>query len=243
RVLPRLVALPRDDDGHEYVFLGALIGTHLQDLFPGTRILGWWHFRVTRNSELYIDEEDSGNLLKAVEQELHNRRRGGAVRLEVDHDCPEEVHHYLLETVEPPADDLYLIDGPLNPTRLMAIYEGDHSPELRDKPFIPPVAPAFRGPSDVFTIIRQRDVLLHHPYDSYTSVVDFLEQAAADPHVLAIKQTLYRTGGDARIVGALMNAVRNGKQVTAVTELKARFDEANNILWARRLGSGSAHVS
>jgi polyphosphate kinase len=242
RVLPRLVWLPREDESHEYVFLGALIGHHLQDLFPGTRILGWWHFRVTRNSELYIDEEDSGNLLKAVEQELHNRRRGAAVRLEVDHDCPEEVHHYLLETLELTADDLYLIDGPLNPTRLMAIYEGDHSPELRDKPFIPPVAAAFRGPSDVFTIIRQRDVLLHHPYDSYTSVVDFLEQAASDPHVLAIKQTLYRTGGDARVVGALMNAVRNGKQVTAVTELKARFDEANNILWARKLEEAGVHV-
>jgi polyphosphate kinase len=242
RVLPRLVWLPREDESHEYVFLGSLIGTHLQDLFPGTRILGWWHFRVTRNSELYIDEEDSGNLLKAVEKELHNRRRGAAVRLEVDHDVSPEITSYLLETLELSPDDLYLIDGPLNPTRLMAIYEGDHSPELRDKPFVPPIGAPFRGMSDIFSVIRQRDVLLHHPYESYSSVVDFLEQAAADPHVLAIKQTLYRTGGDARIVGALMNAVRNGKQVTAVTELKARFDEANNILWARRLEEAGVHV-
>ncbi len=242
RVLPRLVWLPREDESHEYVFLGSLIGTHLADLFPGTRILGWWHFRVTRNSELYIDEEDSGNLLKAVEQELHNRRRGGAVRLEVDHDCPAEITNNLLETLELTPDDLYKIDGPLNPTRLMAIYEGDHSPELRDRPFVAPPAAVFRGGSDLFSTIRQRDVLLHHPYDSYASVVDFLEQAAADPHVLAIKQTLYRTGGDARIVGALMNAVKNGKQVTAVTELKARFDEANNILWARRLEEAGVHV-
>ncbi len=242
RVLPRLVWLPREDESHEYVFLGSLIGAHLQDLFPGTRILGWWHFRVTRNSELYIDEEDSGNLLKAVEQELHNRRRGAAVRLEVDHDCPAEIYTTLLETLELTGDDLYLIDGPLNPTRLMAIYEGDHSPELRDKPFIAPTGAAFRGVGDVFSIIRQRDVLLHHPYESYGSVVDFLEAAAADPHVLAIKQTLYRTGGDPRIVGALMNAVKNGKQVTAVTELKARFDEANNILWARRLEEAGVHV-
>ncbi len=242
RVLPRLVWLPREDESHEYVFLGSLIGTHLADLFPGTRILGWWHFRVTRNSELYIDEEDSGNLLKAVEQELHNRRRGGAVRLEVDHDCPPEILHQLLETLELTPDDLYQVNGPLNPTRLMAIYEGDHSPELRDQPFVPPVAPVFRGAGDLFSVIRQRDVLLHHPYESYASVVDFLEQAAADPHVLAIKQTLYRTGGDVRIVGALMNAVKNGKQVTAVTELKARFDEANNILWARKLEEAGVHV-
>jgi len=242
RVLPRLVWLPREDEGLEYVFLGSLIGTHLADLFSGGKILGWWHFRVTRNGELYIDEEDSGNLLKAVEQELHNRRRGAAVRLEVDDDCPNDITKALLETLELTNDDLYRIDGPLNPTRLMAIYEGDHSPELRDKPFVSPIAPAFRGAGDLFSVIRQRDVLLHHPYESYASVVDFLEQAAADPHVLAIKQTLYRTGGDARIVGALMNAVKNGKQVTAVTELKARFDEANNILWARRLEEAGVHV-
>ncbi|MEQ1859827.1 MAG: polyphosphate kinase 1 [Chthoniobacteraceae bacterium] len=241
-VLPRLVWLPREDESHEYVFLGSLIGTHLADLFPGTRILGWWHFRVTRNSELYIDEEDAGNLLKAVEAELHNRRRGAAVRLEVDHDCPPEITNQLLETLELTGDDLYAIDGPLNPTRLMAIYEGDHSPELRDRPFVAPIGAAFRGGTDIFSVIRQRDVLLHHPYESYASVVDFLEAAAADPHVLAIKQTLYRSGGDARIVGALMNAVKNGKQVTAVTELKARFDEANNILWARKLEEAGVHV-
>lgn len=242
RVLPRLVWLPREDESHEYVFLGSLIGTHLQDLFPGTQILGWWHFRVTRNGELYIDEEDSGNLLKAVEQELHNRRRGAAVRLEIDHDVSQEITNYLLETLELSPEDIYKIDGPLNPTRLMAIYEGDHSPELRDKPFVPPTGAPFRGASDLFSVIRQRDVLLHHPYESYSSVVEFLEQSASDPHVLAIKQTLYRTGGDARIVGALMKAVRNGKQVTAVTELKARFDEANNILWARRLEEAGVHV-
>ena len=242
RVLPRLVKLPREDDKPDFIYLGYLIGHYLADLFPGTKILGFWHFRVTRNSELYIDEEDIGNLLKAVENELHNRRKGAAVRLEVDAACPAEVYQYLLETLELTEEDLYLIDGPLNPTRLMAIYAGDHSPELRDKPFVAPTAPAFRGANDLFTVIRQRDVLLHHPYESFGSVVDFLEQAARDPNVLAIKQTLYRTGGDPRIVGALMDAVRNGKQVTAVTELKARFDEANNILWARRLEEAGVHV-
>jgi polyphosphate kinase len=242
RVLPRLVRLPREDDKPDFIYLGHLIGHYLADLFPGTKILGFWHFRVTRNSELYIDEEDIGNLLKAVENELHNRRRGAAVRLEVDAACPPEVYQYLLETLELTEEDLYAIDGPLNPTRLMAIYAGDHSPELRDKPFVAPTAPAFRGANDLFTVIRQRDVLVHHPYESFGCVVDFLEQAARDPHVLAIKQTLYRTGGDPRIVGALMDAVKNGKQVTAVTELKARFDEANNILWARRLEEAGVHV-
>jgi len=242
RVLPRLVALPREDDRLDYFFMGGLIGHYLADLFPGTTILGFWNFRVTRNSELYIDEEDVGNLLSAVEQELHNRRKGSAVRLEVDIACPAEIYHYLLETLDLTPGDLYIIDGPLNPTRLMAIYEGDHSPELRDKPFVAPVAAALRDGGDIFSIVRKRDVLIHHPYESFGSVVDFLEQAARDPNVLAIKQTLYRTGGDPRIVGALMNAVKNGKQVTAVTELKARFDEANNILWARRLEEAGVHV-
>jgi polyphosphate kinase len=242
RVLPRLVRLPREDDKPDFIYLGGLIGHYLADLFPGTKILGFWHFRVTRNSELYIDEEDTGNLLKAVENELHNGRKGAAVRLEVEAGCPAEVYQYLLETLELTEDDLYIVDGPLNPVRLMAIYVGDHSPELRDKPFVAPTAPAFRGVNDLFTVIRQRDVLLHHPYESFGSVVDFLEQAAADPNVLAIKQTLYRTGGDPRIVGALMDAVKNGKQVTAVTELKARFDEANNIQWARKLEEAGVHV-
>ena len=242
RVLPRLVKLPRTDVRQDYFFLGNLIGHYLHDLFPGTKILGYWHFRVTRNSELYIDEDDMANLLKAVENELHNRRRGDAVRLEVEKDCPLEIRAQLLENFRLAEDDLYVIDGPLNPTRLMSIYEGDHSPELRDPPFVAPIAPALRAETDVFAAIRERDILLHHPYDNFSSVVDFLTQAAADPNVLAIKQTLYRTGGDPQIVGALMDAVRNGKQVTAVVELKARFDEANNILWAQKLEEAGVHV-
>ena len=242
RALPRLVRLPREDERRDYIYLGYLIGHYLADIFPGTKILGFWHFRVTRNGELYIDEEDVGNLLKAVEHELHNRRKGAAVRLEIAHHCPPEIYQQLLETLDLTPEDLYLINGPLNPVRLMAIYEGDHSPDLRDKPFVPPVAPAFRDATDIFSVIRQRDVLVHHPYENFSSVVEFLEQAAHDPHVLAIKQTLYRTGGDPRIVGALMNAVKNGKQVTAVTELKARFDEANNIQWARKLEDAGVHV-
>jgi len=242
RILPPMVKLPRPDGRQDYVLLGQLIGHFLADLFPGTRIIGYWPFRVTRNGELYIDEEETSNLLKAVENELHNRRKGDAVRLEIQHDCPPFIREALLKTLRLSPEDLYLIDGPLNPTRLMALYEGDRSPELRDPPFVAPVAPALRVQPDVFAAIRQRDLLLHHPYDNFSSVVDFLERAAADPDVLAIKQTLYRTGGDHRIIGALESAVRNGKQVTAVVELRARFDEANNILWARQLEEAGVHV-
>ncbi|HWD19680.1 MAG TPA: polyphosphate kinase 1, partial [Verrucomicrobiae bacterium] len=243
RALPRLVRLPRADSRQQhYIFLGELIGHYLADLFPGTTILGYWQFRVTRNSELYIDEEDTANLLKAVENELHNRRRGAAVRLEVELGCPAPIRAQLLENLGLSKEDLFIIDGPVNPIRLMAVTEGDHSPELRDPPFVAPTALALREEPDVFAAIRRGDILLHHPYETFGSVADFLRQAAADPAVLAIKQTLYRTGGDPQIVGALMDAVRNGKQVTAVVELKARFDEANNILWSRRLEEAGVHV-
>lgn len=242
RMLPRLVALPRDDGRHAFVFLGQLIGNFLADLFPGVGILGFWTFRVTRNSELYIDEEEMANLLKAVEKELHNRRRGEAVRLEVEADCPADIRTELLKQLRLKESDLYVLDGPLNPGRLMALLEGDHPQELRDPPYVPPVASPLRDEPDLFAAIRQQDRLLHHPYESFDTVIAFLQQAATDPKVLAIKQTLYRTGGDARVVGALMEAVRNGKQVTAVVELKARFDEANNIAWSRRLEEAGVHV-
>ncbi|HEY1490851.1 MAG TPA: polyphosphate kinase 1, partial [Verrucomicrobiae bacterium] len=241
-ILPRLIQLPRDDARRDYVFLSHLIGRFIADLFPGTTILGCWPFRVTRNSELYIDEEDSSSLLKAVETELHNRRKGDAVRLEIDHRCPEKIRDALLKTFRLTEDDLYLVNGPLNPTRLMMLYQGDHSPELRDPPFVAPVARALRGRNDMFAAIRERDVLLHHPYEHFNSVVEFLEHAAQDKDVFTIKVTLYRTGGDPRIIGALMNAVNNGKQVTAVVELRARFDEANNIEWTRQLEENGVHV-
>lgn len=242
RPLPSLVRLPRADGRQDYVFLSLVIGLFLADLFPGTRILGWWPFRVTRNSELYIDEGDLNNLLNAVEIELRNRRKGQAVRLEVDHECPESVRTPLLRTLELTEDDLYLLHGPLNPARLLALSQGDHSPELRDPPFFAPEVKPLNGAEDIFTAIRRSDVLMHHPYQNFRSAVNFLQQAAADPDVLAIKITLYRTGGDERIVGALMDAVNQGKQVTAVVELRARFDEANNIEWARRLEENGVHV-
>jgi polyphosphate kinase len=242
RVLPRLVRLPRTDGRMDYVFLGQLIGHFLGDLFPGTKIRGYWRFRVTRNSELYIDEEEVANLLAAVENELQRRRRGDAVRLEVERDCPDDVRADLLQRLRLKEDDLYVVDSPLNPVRVIALCEGDHSPELRFPPFIPLLAAPLRHKPDLFAAIRHRDILLHHPYESFESVVSFLQQAAQDSNVLAIKQTLYRTGGDARIIGALMEAVKNGKQVTAVVELRARFDEANNIEWARQMEESGVHV-
>jgi polyphosphate kinase len=242
RLLPRWVKFPRDDARQDYVFLGQIIKHHLPELFQGAKVLGAWIFRVTRNSELYIDEEEIANLLKAVENELHNRRKGDAVRLEVEKGCPASLMSALLRKLRLTEDDLYVIDGPVNPIGLMQLSQGDHSPELRDPPFVAPLAAALQGKTDLFAAIRERDILLHHPYESFSSVVEFLEQAAADPKVLAIKQTLYRSGGDTRIVGALMNAVRNGKQVTAVVELRARFDEANNIQWARQLEEAGVHV-
>ncbi|GDY19559.1 polyphosphate kinase [Verrucomicrobiota bacterium] len=242
RLLPRLLKLPRADGSRAYLFLSHVVGHYLGDIFPGTRLVGYWDFRVTRNSELYIDEEDMDNLLKAVEDELHNRRKGDAVRLEVECHCPPAIRQQLLEYLNLTEADAYVIDGPLNPARLMAIYEDSPAPELRDPPLAAPAPAALRDQADVFAAIRQRDILLHHPYENFNCVVELLEQAAVDPQVLAIKQTLYRTGGDPRIVGALMTAVKNGKQVAAVVELKARFDEANNILWARRLEEAGVHV-
>src|ERR1043166_644143 len=242
RILPQLIKLPRTDGRLDYVFLGEVIRAHLQDLVPGTKILGSWNFRVTRNSELYVDAEEEANLLKAVENELHNRRRGDAVRLEVEKRCPKTIRAALRGTLRLAEEDIYLVDGPFNPGSLMAIYEGDHSPELRYPPFIAPPPPRLHEETDYFAAIRRGDILLHHPYENFQAVVSFLEQAADDPKVLAIKQTLYRTGGDPHIVGALMNAGRKGKQVTAAIELRARFDEANNIQWARQLEEAGVQV-
>jgi polyphosphate kinase len=243
RVLPRLVQLPRHDSKQQhYLFLGDVIGHYLGDLFPETKILGYWNFRVTRNTELYANEEEAASLLKAVESELQNRRRGDAVRLEVEQGCPSEIRSLLLENLGLKTEDLFIINGPVNPVRLMALAEGDHSPDLRESPLVAPPPAALREEKDFFAAIRHGDILLHHPYENFGSVVDFLAQAAADPNVLAIKQTLYRTGGDAQIVGALMDAVQNGKQVAAVVELNAPNEDAHGVLWPRRLEEAGVHV-
>jgi polyphosphate kinase len=243
RVLPRLVKLPRRKSHEQhYIFLGDLVGHYQANLFPGADILGHWHFRVTRNTELYNDPEQAAELLKPVEAELRNRRQNDAVRLEVEHGCPLEIRALLLENLGLSEHDLFIIDGPLNPIRLMAVAEGGHSPELRDPPFVAPVAADLREETDLFAAIRRSDVLLHHPYENFESVADFLRQAAGDPKVLAIKQTLYKTGGDLPIFGALMEAARNGKQVTAVVELQGHYDEGGGKIWAQRLEEAGVHV-
>jgi polyphosphate kinase len=243
RVLPRLVQLPRSGSKQRhYLFLGDVIRHYLGDLFPETKILGHWNFRVTRNNELYSNEEEAASLLREVHSELKDNRRGDAVRLEVEHGCPPEIRARLLENLRLTKEDLFVIKGPVNPVRLMAVAEGDHSPDLREPPLIAPPPAVLQGEKDFFSVIRRGDVLLHHPYENFNSVVDFLKQAAADPNVLAIKQTLYRTGGNPEIIGALMDAVQNGKQVAAVVELNAPNEDPHGIVWPRRLEEAGVHV-
>ncbi|MEI9998253.1 MAG: polyphosphate kinase 1 [Verrucomicrobiota bacterium] len=243
RVLPRLVRIPhpKADEWH-YMLIQNLIQNHVHELFPGLELLQVYGFRITRNSDLYIDEEEAENLLRTIEDELRKRARGNAVRLEIEHGCPPEMRRVLLDIFKLTEDDVYLINGPLNFLHLMPLASIDALASLRDKPYVPIVSHLLPPGCDYFRVIRERDVLLHHPYQSFASVVEFLEHAAADPAVLAIKMTLYRTSGDSPIVHSLIRAAEHGKQVTVLVELRARFDEANNINWARQLEEAGVHV-
>jgi len=244
RILPRVVpfANQTEEHGHDFVFLGSIIKHHVGELFHGVKVLGAHLFRVTRNSNLYVDEEESDNLLHAIEEELRHVNRGAAVRLEVQEDCPEEVTSRLLEIFSLSPGDLYRLDGPINLTRLMPLAFSIDRPDLRDKRFTPATVVSLNEEADIFWHIRKGDILLHHPYDSFQTVLDFLGQAAEDPNVLAIKQTLYRTSSDSPLVASLIQAARNGKQVSVVIELKARFDEAANIKWARLMREAGVNV-
>ena len=245
RVVPRLILMPRgkgEDETWDYIYLASLIKQHIGELFPGLILDGVHAFRVTRNSDLYIDEEEAENLLRTIEQELRRSSRGDAVRLEVEMDCPKEFRELLLEFFDLSDDDVYKLDGPLSMTHLAPLVANDAFAKLRDRPFQPGRDPALPPHADIFEVLRRQDVLLHHPYDSFDPIVDFIEEAAQDPQVLAIKITLYRTSGDSPIVEALIDAANAGKQVTAIVELRARFDEAVNIQWARRLEEAGAHV-
>jgi polyphosphate kinase len=242
RILPRLVPFEKQENGDDYVFLGHIILHHVGSLFHGVRIKGAHVFRVTRNSNLYVDEEEAQNLLHAIETELRKVKRGAAVRLEVEEDCPKHTVDSLLEIFNLEEEDVFRIDGPLNFVRLMPLALQIDRPDLRYKRFTSNTVVSLEAESDIFFHIRRGDILLHHPYDNFQTVVDFLAQAAEDPHVLAIKQTLYRTSSDSPFVQELMDAARNGKQVTVVIELKARFDEAANIKWARLMREAGVDV-
>ncbi len=240
-MLPRLVPLP-SARGPAYVFLSELIAAHAGDLFPGVTVVDAATFRVTRNWDLSIDEEESEDLLSTVQEELRRRDRGAAVRLEIEAGAREEIVDTLRGALRVHRDDVYRMGLPIQPADLLDLAAADPRPELRVEPFVPVVPPPLHDAESVIAVVGRQDVLLHHPYDAFDPVARFIEEAAEDPDVLAIKQTLYRTSGDSPFVRALGRAAENGKQVTVLVEIKARFDEANNIAWARRLEDSGVHV-
>ncbi|MBS2024939.1 MAG: polyphosphate kinase 1 [Deltaproteobacteria bacterium] len=242
-VLPRLVEIPDDKGKKSYLLLEDLIAKFVTQLFPGMPISGCHAFRVTRNWDLSIDEEEGEDLLVTIEREVRRRDRGGAVRLEISASADGSVSEFLVRALKLGQADVYKIEGPLNIPDLLPLLGKLDQKELHDEPFTPIVPPALaEADREVFRLIRERDYLLHHPYESFEPVVNFIESAADDPQVLAIKMTLYRTGKDSPIVRALQRAAENGKQVTALVELKARMDEEANILWARALEQSGVHV-
>ena len=245
RSLPRLIQMPADLPGSgdaDFVFLSSIIHAFVDQLFSGLAIDGCYQFRVTRNSDFYLDPEEVDDLIRALEGELFESRYGAAVRLETTNDCPDEVAEYLLEHFNLGRRDLYQVHGPVNLARLLAVYDLVDDPKLKYRPFTPGVPEAFVKGTNPFDVIAREDVLLHHPYQSFTPVMDFLYHAATDPNVVAIKQTLYRTGPDSPAVERLIQAAKAGKEVTVMIELRARFDEAANIEFANRLQEAGAHV-
>jgi polyphosphate kinase len=236
--VPRLISV---DNKRRFLLLEELIGAHIAALFPHCPILECQPFRITRDADFEIEEDEAEDLLTSMEQGLRERRFGIGVRLEVSSLMSAPMIDLLSSSLELAPQDVYAIEGPLNIPDLMTLYKLD-IPEAKDKPFEPVVPLHFRPGENVFDVIRAHDVLLHHPYESFVPVVEFLRAAATDPGVLAIKQTLYRVGPDSPIVSALIQAAESGKQVAVLVELKARFDEENNILWARRLERAGAHV-
>jgi len=245
RSLPRIIRLPDhlvDEGDEDHVFLSSIIHAHVSDLFPGMKVDGCYQFRVTRNSNLYVDEEEVEDLVHALEGQLEASRYGAAVRLEISDRCPDDLCDFLLDHFHLDRADMFAVDGPVNLNRLLTICNRNDRPELMYQPFTPGLPAELRPDASIFSVLRQQNVLLHHPYQSFAPVVDFIGAAAADPNVLAIKQTLYRTGSNSPIVEHLINAARNGKEVTVVVELMARFDEAENISSANRLQEAGAHV-
>ncbi len=247
RVLPRVIALPKSvaNCPHGFIFLSSILHAHVAELFPGMSVLGCYQFQLTRNSDLYIDEEELRelkSLRKALQGELTQRQYGDSVRLEVADLCPPRIADTLLVQFGLAQQDLYQVNGPVNLVRLLQVTEQVDRPDLKFPEFTPGLPRELARNTSIFDSIRKRDVLLHHPYQSFMPVLDFIEQAANDPQVVAIKQTVYRTGPQSEMMERLIAAARNGKAVTVVLELMARFDEEANINWAQRLEEAGAHV-
>jgi polyphosphate kinase len=244
RALPRVIRLPRDLTGldHGYVFLSSILHAHVGELFPGMQVLGCYQFRVTRNSDLFVDEEEVKNLRTALQGELPQRHFGDAVRLEVADNCSEPMAEFLLQQFELSRDDLYRVHGPVNLARLIQVPDGVDRPDLKYPPFRPGRPRALDKREDLFAAIRKGDILLHHPFQPFATVVELLQRAVEDPQVVAIKMTIYRTGVDSVLMETLLRAAQQGKEVTVVVELMARFDEEANINIAGRLEAVGAHV-
>ena len=244
RALPRLIQLPEETGSgrYDFVFLSSIIHAFGGELFTGMKVTSTHQFRVTRNSDLFVDEEEIDDLLRALEGELPSRKYGEAVRLEVADNCPEDLMEYLRKTFKLEPEDVYQVNGPVNLNRLQAIIDQVERPDLKFTPFTPRLPAVFGPGTSVFKTLRKQDVLLHHPFDSFVPVIEFIRQASEDPDVLAIKMTLYRTGADSALVDALAQAASSGKEVTVVVELRARFDEEANIAVANRLQEVGVHV-
>ena len=244
RVLPRVIRIPSSiaGEGYDFVLLTAVLQAFVGELFPGMTVIGSYPFRVTRNSDLFVDEEEITDLRAALQGELPQRHFGDSVRLEVAEGCPTAIETFLLDQFALARNDLYRVDGPVNLVRLMQIPDMVDIPHLKYPPYQPGIPGCLENEDDIFRCIRKGDILLHHPYQSFTPVIDMLEQAAEDPDVVAIKQTVYRTGTDSVLMKYLIAAAQRGKEVTVVVELLARFDEEVNIAWAAKLEEVGAHV-
>ena len=245
RSLPRIIRLPpqeTESGPHDFVFLSSIIHAFVSELFHGVKVRNLYQFRVTRNSEMYLDEEEIDDLLRALEGELSSRNYGDEVRLEVADNCPDEIIEYLLGQFGLGADRLYKVDGPVNLSRAREVYDLIERPDLKYPAFTAGGPAELAGGHDLFEAMRKRDILLHHPYESFSPIIELIRQAGNDPNVVAIKQTLYRTGANSPVVDALLRAAKAGKEVTVVVELRARFDEKANISLANRLQEAGVQV-